>query len=459
MMWSDICSTYGVFDKSLKKMSPNHASVTKFGITWQAFSILRVLQPLFLSKEYSVQLSSTCSILHENKSLTINRFQYIQVLSDECSTAMLKQLPEAFKDTETHTELAGKSTKKGFPNKAQIRQVFSSELLRFLLKAYTMPEPVDTINLGRIVDAIDNASYKPDILKNIWSHLATDETSTWIQLIDKALFYYVEYLVDFCRVNTFRKTGMPFIDILAKKKALLCESLCFDDTARIEYRNFLQDPSKKKYGTKDRYQYAIKTGIFESSTQANSDKEPDIDPNKNGARKALVSVPISFKACMKQIAFQAAYLEIDATDTGHRENWWNMFDMSAFVKNIESKASNAIKTRHANLENEETKDNNEDVEILGGQPRKRLLEDLMTSFDNKSKKHKKEIFQRTLKMVADSFKKEEEDDSSTEEKMISMNEATVYKGLFAPINKKQDKIDNGSNKSDSSSDESDNSDL
>ena len=112
MMWSDICSTYGVFDKSLKKMSPNHASVTKFGITWQAFSILRVLQPLFLSKEYSVQLSSTCSILHENKSLTINRFQYIQVLSDECSAAMLKQLPEAFKDTETITELAGKSTKK-----------------------------------------------------------------------------------------------------------------------------------------------------------------------------------------------------------------------------------------------------------------------------------------------------------------------------------------------------------
>ena len=61
-------------------------------------------------------------------------------------------------------------------------------------------------------------------------------------------------------------------------------------------------------------------------------------------------------------------------------------------------------------------------------------------------------------MVADTFKKEE-DDSSTEEKMISMNEATVYKGLFAPINKKQDKIDNGSNKSDSSSDESDNTDF
>jgi hypothetical protein len=452
-MWSDICSTYGVFDKSLKKMSPNHASVTKFGITWQAFSILRVLQPVFLSKEYSAQLSSTCSILHENKSLTINRFQYIQVLSDECSTAMLKQLPEAFKDTETYTELAGKSTKKGFPNKAQIRQLFSSELLRFLLKAYTMPEPVDAINLNRIADAIDNASYKPDILKNIWSHLATDETSTWIQLIDKALFYYVEYLVDFCRVNTFRKTGIPFIDILAKKKALLCESLCFDDTARIEYRNFLQDPSKKKYGTKDRYQYAIKTGIFESSTQANSDKEPDIDPNQNGGKKALVSVPISFKACMKQIAFQAAYLEIDATATGHRD-WWNMFDMSAFVKIIESKASNAIKTRHANLENEETKDNNEDVEILGGQPRKRLLEDLMTSFDNKSKKHKKEIFQRTLKMVADSFKDEE--DSSTEETEISRNEATVYKGLFAPINTKQDKIDN---RSDLSSDDNDKSDT
>ncbi len=126
--------------------------------------------------------------------------------------------------------------------------------------------------------------------------------------------------------------------------------------------------------------------------------------------------------------------------------------MSAFVKIIESKASNAIVTRYANLENEETKDNNEDVEILDGQPRKRLLEDLMTSFDNKSKKHKQEIFQRTLKMVADSFKKVEEYDSSTEENMISMNEATAYKCLFAPINTQQDKIDTGINKSHSSSD-------
>jgi len=110
--------------------------------------------------------------------------------------------------------------------------------------------------------------------------------------------------------------------------------------------------------------------------------------------------------------------------------------------------------RHANLENEETKDNNEDVEILVGTPRKRLLEDLMTSFDNKSKKNKKEIFQRTLKMVADSFKDEE--DSSTEETEISRNEATVYKGLFAPINTKQDKIDN---RSDLSSDDNDKSDT
>ena len=187
--------------------------------------------------------------------------------------------------------------------------------------------------------------------------------------------------------------------------------------------------------------------------------EPVIGTDKKDRRKQLISVPISFQDCLTQIAFQATHFEMNSYGKETKDKWWNMFDMSAFVKIIESKASNAIVTRHANLENEETKDNNEDVEILGGQPRKRLLEDLMTSFDNKSKKHKKEIFQRTLKMVADSFKKEEEDDSSTEEKMISMSEATVYKGLFAPINKKQDKIDNGSNKSDSSSDESDNTDL
>ena len=133
-----------------------------------------------------------------------------------------------------------------------------------------------------------------------------------------------------------------------------------------------------------------------------------------------------------------------------------MFDMSAFVEIIDIKASNAIKKRHENLENEEPKVNNEDVEILVGTPRKRLLTNLLTSFDIKSKRHKKEIFERTLKVVSDFFK---EGDSSKEGRDISNDEAIVYKGLFAPINSKPDKIENDTNKSDSSSDESGKSDI
>ena len=107
-------------------------------------------------------------------------------------------------------------------------------------------------NLKRIQNAVENTSYKPDILETIWSHLATDETSEWIQLIDKALFYYVEYLVDFCRVNTFWQKGMPFIDILAKKQSLLYKFLRFDDTAQIIYPDYLPESESTKISTEQR---------------------------------------------------------------------------------------------------------------------------------------------------------------------------------------------------------------
>jgi len=427
-------------------MSPNHASVTKFGITWQAFSILRVLQPVFFSKEYPVQLSHSCAILHGQKSLSINRFQYMQVLSDECSSAMLKQLHEALQDSETHTELAGKNAKKGFPNKAQIRQVFSSELLRHLLKAYTMSEPKGE-NLKRIQNAVENASYKPDILETIWSHLATAETSEWIQLIDKALFYYVEYLVDFCRVNTFRQKGMPFIDILAKKQSLWYKFLRFEDTAQIIYPDYLpeSESTKNKYRAKDRYGYAMKTGIFESSIHASLQVEPVIDKDDRDKRKQLVSVPISFEDCLKQIAFQAVHFE---NNTETKDNWWNMFDMSAFVGIIEPKASSAIKNRHENHEIEQPKVHNEDAVITIGSNRKRLLQDLIVSYENKSKKHRKEIFERALNMVSKSCTKD------NTEKTISADEADIYKTIFADINPKSDKNQDNCNGDDSSSDES-----
>ena len=452
MMWSDICSTYGVFDKSLKKMSPNHASVTKFGITWQAFSILRVLQPLFFSKDYPVQLSKSCAILHEQKSLTINRFQYMQVLCDECSTAMLKQVLEALQDEEvsTGTDLAGKNAKKGFPNKAQIRQVFSSELLRHLLKAYTMKEPKGE-NFKRIEDAIEGAPYKPDTLQNIWFHLATGETSKWIRLIDKALFYYVEYLVDFCRVNYFRKEGMKFIDILAKKKSLWHLFLRFDDESQIIYTEYIPqaESTKNKYRAQVRYGYAMDTGIFESSTQAKLKVEPVIGVNDKDRRKQLVSVPISFEDCLKQIAFQATHFEKNSYGKETKDKWWNMFDMSSFVGVIDQRASTAIKKRHKNLERtEEPKVQNEDADITVGSNRKRLLENLVQSYENKTKKHKTAIFGRALNMVSETCSQGNDD------KTIAENEVDIYKKIFAEINPTSERSKEARDEEESSSDES-----
>ena len=449
MTWSDVCSTYAVLEKSLEKKAPNHASVNKFCITWQAFSILRVLQPIFFSEQYSSQLNKVCAILHGYKSLTINRFQYIQVLADECSTAMLKQLPDAFKDSETHSALDGKNTKRAFPNKGQIRQVFSSELLRFLLQAYTTSQP-DESDLKRIKDTIDNQKEPPTIIKNIWKHLESEEHPDWIKVIDKALFFYIEYLVDFCRVNSFRNVGMRFIDTLAKKLPLSDNVLKFDDKTPIHNPAHLPESTcaKHKYKTLERYEYAMKTGLFESTKHAKTVGNPAI--GNSDSKKRLMSVPISFQACLKQITYQALYSEKNPSSPTNTAEWWNMFNIGLFVRNFELKASRAITTRHKELESQQPKAKQANLEITVGLPRKRLLEELMTSFiTNKNKRHKTEIFQRTLTMVSRTCSAEHKSDN------ISEAEVTLYNDIFKEPSSKptNDKEVAGSGSSGSSDDD------
>jgi len=349
MTWSDVCSTYAVFEKSLDKKTPNHASMNKFGITWQAFSILRVLQPIFFSQEYSAQLNNVCGILKEQRSLTVNRFQYLQVLADECSTAMLKQSPIAFQDS--GTELPCKNPKKGasFANKGQIRQVFSSELLRHLLLAYTIPKP-KTANFQRIQCIISEQTYQPTILQNIWKHLDTTEAPEWTKTIDKALFYYIEYLVDFCRVIAFRTQGMPFIDLLAKKCALHDASLRFHDLAMIVHPfhfSATTTSGENRHRSTQRFQYAMKTGLFESTAQAQTVGSTFSEGNKS---KKMITVPITFEDCLKQITYQSLYTEKNPTSSDDRTKWWNMFNISTFVSEFESNASSSITARHEKLQ-------------------------------------------------------------------------------------------------------------
>ena len=75
-----------------------------------------------------------------------------------------------------------------FSNKGQIRQVFSSELLRHLLIAYTIPAP-SSDTMKTIENAIDEQTYQHTILLNIWGNLQAKETPEWIKIINKALFY------------------------------------------------------------------------------------------------------------------------------------------------------------------------------------------------------------------------------------------------------------------------------
>jgi len=450
MTWSDVCSTYAVFEKSLDKKAPNHASMNKFGITWQAFSILRVLQPIFFSPEYSVQLNNVCGILDKQQSLTVNRFQYLQVLANECSTAMLKQLPIAFQDS--GGDLSGKDPKKGasFANKGQIRQVFSSELLRHLLLAYTIPKPKNK-NFQRIQCIILNQTYQPTILQNIWKHLDTMEAPEWTKFIDKALFYYIEYLVDFCRVNAFRTQGMPFIDLLAKKRGLDDGSLRFKDLAMIVHPfhfSATTTSGKSKHKSTQSFQYAMKTGLFESTGQAQTVGSTFSGIN---TKRKMITVPIAFKDCLKQITYQSLYNENNSTSPADQTNWWNMFNISTFVSEFEVKASTSITTRHEKLQCQENKTKEAELIISEGTPRKRTFQQLIASFDSiTSKRHKKDFFERTLAIVLDVDKSK---NSITEE------EAERYKMIMqtSSSTKANSNMDPNNESQPSSADEDDDS--
>ena len=70
-----------------------------------------------------------------------------------------------------------------------------------------------------------------------------------------------------------------------------------------------------------------------------------------------------------------------------------------------------------------------------GSPRKRLIKDLMISYESKSKRQKKEIlFERTLNMVSVSSAMD------TEEENISTAEANMYRNMFSSIAQKSEKI-------------------
>ena len=456
MTWSDVCSTYTVYEKSLEKKAPNHASMNKFGITWQAFSVLRVLQPIFFSQEYSTLLSNVCGILDMQQSLTIQRFQYLQVLADECSTAMLKQLPQAFQDSAKVVDLSGKNPKKetSFPNKGQIRQVFSSELLKHLLLAYTMPKPSDD-NMKFIENAINAQTYQPTILQNIWGHLHAKEKLEWIRIVDKALFYYIEYLVDFCRVNSFRELGMPFIGLLAKKSPLYDGSLRFDDKANIFSHVHLpklsnpRSSAKPKYTDTDRFKYAMSTGLFENIKQAQTVK---MTPSTDKKKKRIITVPVSFEACMKQIIYQALHSEKDTDSSTDQSNWWNFFNISGFVEEIEDKASTSIFKRHQNLESHQKETKNTQLIITEGCSRKRMVEQMVASFDSlRSKRHKTDIFEKTLSMLAEV----NSSDNGPNKEKITAAEVVTYKEIMELSSaRSKPTVNNDSNSSDDSSSDS-----
>jgi len=94
---------------------------------------------------------------------------------------------------------------------------------------------------------------------------------------------------------------VPFIDLLAKKRVLHDQSLRFHDMAMIVHPfhfSATTTSGKTKHRSTQRFQYAMKTGLFQSTAQAQTVGSTISEGNKN---KKMITVPITFEACLKQI--------------------------------------------------------------------------------------------------------------------------------------------------------------
>ena len=99
-----------------------------------------------------------------------------------------------------------------------------------------------------------------------------------------------------------------------------------------------------------------------------------------------------------------------------------MFNIREFVSEFEIKASSSITTHHEKLESQQHKVKETEVIICEGISRKRLVEQLITSFDTiTNKRHKKEIFERRLAMVIENSSVEDNDNNK-----VTLAEAEHY---------------------------------
>jgi len=215
---------------------------------------------------------------------------------------------------------------------------------------------------------------------------------------------------------------MPFIDLLAKKRTLDDGSLRFHDLAMIVHPLHFSATTtsvKKSPKSTQRFQYAMKTGLFESRGQAQTVGSTFSGDN---TKRKMITVPITFADCLKQITYQSLYAEKNPNSPPDQTNWWNMFNISTFVSEFEVKASNSITIRHENLQCQENKTKEAQLIISEGTSRKRTFEQLIASFDAiTSKRHKKDIFERTLAIVLDVHKNKSD---------ITESEAEAYKSIM-----------------------------
>jgi len=163
----------------------------------------------------------------------------------------------------------------------------------------------------------------------------------------------------------------------------------------------------------------------------------------------MITVPITFADCLKQITYQSLYAKKNPNSPSDQTNWWNMFNISTFVSKFEVKASNSITTRHENLQCQENKTKEAQLLIISeGTSRKRTFHQLIASFDAiTSKRQKKDIFERTLAIVLDV-------DKNTGD--ITKSEAEAYKSIMQTSSSAKATSNNESNsESSDSSGESD----
>ena len=304
-------------------------------MSWQAFSILRLVETLLFSQRVHVAMNLALVPLDKKQILSIPRLQYIYVLSDEAAKAFTTTYIK-------YKNLEAKVTDNtfSFANKSVVEKVFGAVIVTELFRAYSYDLQQTSAD-----KKLTNIMYYHEIMKDrlltnrtvdhVWDYMHPelkdekgDHVVQEMVVMDKLAFFYTQYIVQFALIGVCRMC-LPFIDKLgnrSKVKDLLPQHCALNTTKQIVLNP--RDWSKGKKASNDqptRDEYLKMLGLqFNGAIIGNS-------------------VPRTFKDCMEAILYQKKKEKKKCSDS----KWWDFFDLENFATLFDKPAGEAISDRKA----------------------------------------------------------------------------------------------------------------